>query len=158
MSFDLGLSSRRALVTAGTKGIGAAVVEVLRENGANVVTTARSIPHNSVAGVHYVAANITTAEGCTRVAQSALDQLGGIDIVVNVLGGSEAPAGGFAALDDEAWGEEIDLNLMPAGRVDRGRRPALVAHGPGVVGPVPHHHPLRPPRGFTPPLAGAKAA
>ena len=36
MSFDLGLSSRRALVTAGTKGIGAAVVEVLRENGANV--------------------------------------------------------------------------------------------------------------------------
>jgi hypothetical protein len=29
--------------------------------------------------------------------------LGGIDVVVNVLGGSEAPAGGFAALDDEAW-------------------------------------------------------
>ena len=61
MSFDLGLSSRRALVTAGTKGVGAAVVEVLLENGANVVTTARSIPPNSLAGVHYVAANITTA-------------------------------------------------------------------------------------------------
>ena len=44
MSFDLGLSGHRALVTAGTKGVGAAVVEVLRENGANVVTTARSIP------------------------------------------------------------------------------------------------------------------
>jgi NAD(P)-dependent dehydrogenase (short-subunit alcohol dehydrogenase family) len=43
MSFDLGLSGRRALVTAGTKGVGAAVVEVLRESGANVVTTARSI-------------------------------------------------------------------------------------------------------------------
>ena len=32
MSFDLGLSGRRALVTAGTKGVGASVVEVLREN------------------------------------------------------------------------------------------------------------------------------
>jgi NAD(P)-dependent dehydrogenase (short-subunit alcohol dehydrogenase family) len=114
MSFDLGLSGRRALVTAGTKGVGASVVEVLRENGANVVTTARSIPHSPLAGVHYVAANITTAEGCTLVAQSALDHLGGVDIVVNVLGGSQAPAGGFAALDDEAWRKEIDLNLMPA--------------------------------------------
>ena len=133
MSFDLGLSGRRALVTAGTKGVGAAVVEVLRENGANVVTTARSIPRNSLAGVHYVAANITTAEGCTLVAQSALDHLGGIDIVVNVLGGSEAPAGGFAALDDEAWRKEIDLNLMPAVRLDRALLPSMLAQGSGVI-------------------------
>jgi len=92
MSFDLGLSGRRVLVTAGTKGVGASVIEVLRENGAKVVTTARSIPRSSIAGVHYIAANLTTAEGCTCVAHSALDHLGGIDIVVNVLGGSEAPA------------------------------------------------------------------
>jgi NAD(P)-dependent dehydrogenase (short-subunit alcohol dehydrogenase family) len=133
MSFDLGLSGRRALVTAGTKGVGAAVVEVLRENGANVVTTARSIPRSSLAGVHYVASNITTAEGCTLVAQSALDRLGGIDIVVNVLGGSEAPAGGFAALDDEAWRKEIDLNLMPAVRLDRALLPSMLAQGSGVI-------------------------
>jgi NAD(P)-dependent dehydrogenase (short-subunit alcohol dehydrogenase family) len=49
MSFDLGLSGRRALVTAGTKGVGASVIEVLRENGAKVVTTARSIPRSSLA-------------------------------------------------------------------------------------------------------------
>ena len=60
---------------------------------------------------------VATAEGCTLVAHSALDHLGGIDIVVNVLGGSEAPAGGFAALDDEAWRKEIDLDLMPAVRL-----------------------------------------
>ena len=133
MSFNLGLSGRRALVTAGTKGVGAAVVEVLREYGANVVTTARSIPGSSLAGVHYVASNITTAEGCTLVAQTALDHLGGIDIVVNVLGGSEAPAGGFAALDDEAWRKEIDLNLMPAVRLDRALLPSMLAQGSGVI-------------------------
>jgi NAD(P)-dependent dehydrogenase (short-subunit alcohol dehydrogenase family) len=131
--FDLGLSGRRALVTAGTKGVGASVIEVLRENGANVVTTARSIPRSSLAGVHYVAADITTAEGCTLVANSALDHLGGIDIVVNVLGGSEAPAGGFAALDDEAWRKEIDLNLMPAVRLDRALLPSMLAQGSGVI-------------------------
>ena len=44
MSFDLDLTARRALVTAGTKGVGAAVVETLRDAGAQVITTARSIP------------------------------------------------------------------------------------------------------------------
>jgi NAD(P)-dependent dehydrogenase (short-subunit alcohol dehydrogenase family) len=120
MTFDLELSGRRALVTAGTKGVGAAVVEVLFENGAKVVTTARSIPRDSLASVHYIAADITTAAGCAHVAQGALNHLGGIDIIVNVLGGSQAPAGGFAALDDHEWRKEIDLNLMPAVRLDRG--------------------------------------
>ena len=133
MSFDLGLSGRRALVTAGTKGVGCSVVEVLRENGANVVTTARSIPRNALSGVQYVAADITTAEGCALVAHRALDHLGGIDIVVDVLGGSEAPAGGFAALDDEAWRKEIDLNLMSAVRLDRALLPFMLAQGSGVI-------------------------
>ena len=133
MIFDLELTGRRALVTAGTKGVGAAVVEVLSENGAKVVTTARSIPRDSLASVHYIAADITTAAGCAHVAQSALNHLGGIDIVVNVLGGSQAPAGGFAALDDHEWAKEIDLNLMPAVRLDRGLLPSMLAQGAGVI-------------------------
>ena len=74
VSFDLGIAGRRALVTAGTKGVGAAVVEVLRENGAMVVTTARSVPDSARVGVHYIAADLTTADGCARVAQIALDR------------------------------------------------------------------------------------
>jgi NAD(P)-dependent dehydrogenase (short-subunit alcohol dehydrogenase family) len=133
MNFDLGLDGRRALVTAGTKGVGAAVVEVLRENGALVVTTARSVPDAASAGLHYIAADVTSPEGCDRVARFALDTLGGIDIVVNVLGGSRAPAGGFAALGDEEWRREIDLNLMPAVRLDRALLPAMLAQGTGVI-------------------------
>ena len=101
MSFDLELTGRRALVTAGTKGVGAAVVEALHNAGATVVATARAIPADAHSDVHYIAADITTAAGCTSVAQGVLDRLGGIDILVNVLGGSNAPAGGFAALNDE---------------------------------------------------------
>jgi NAD(P)-dependent dehydrogenase (short-subunit alcohol dehydrogenase family) len=59
MTFDLELGGRRALVTAGTKGIGAAIVAVLSENGARVFTTARSIPRDSRADVQYIAADIT---------------------------------------------------------------------------------------------------
>jgi NAD(P)-dependent dehydrogenase (short-subunit alcohol dehydrogenase family) len=43
VSFDLELTGRRALVTAGTKGIGAAVVDVLRNAGAAVVAYATSL-------------------------------------------------------------------------------------------------------------------
>ena len=85
MSFDLDLTARRALVTAGTKGVGAAVVETLRDAGAQVMTTARSIPARRTEGVCYLAADLSTPEGASAVAQSAMQQLGGIDILVNVL-------------------------------------------------------------------------
>ena len=133
MSFDLGLAGRRALVTAGTKGIGAAVVEALRENGVMVVTTARSVPVETPDGVSYIAADVTTAQGCTRVAEFVLETLGGIDIVVHVLGGSHAPAGGFTSLTDGEWQKEIDLNLTPAVRLDRALLPTMLAQGGGVV-------------------------
>jgi NAD(P)-dependent dehydrogenase (short-subunit alcohol dehydrogenase family) len=158
MSFDLGLDGRRALVTAGTKGVGAAVVEVLRENGVLVVTTARSVPAAASAGVHYIAADITSPEGCVRVARLALDTLGGIDIVVNVLGGSRAPAGGFAALGDEEWRREIDLNLMPAVRLDRALLPAMLAQGTGVIVHVTSIQHVLPLPESTTAYAAAKAA
>ncbi|WP_258869770.1 SDR family oxidoreductase [Paracoccus thiocyanatus] len=131
MSFDLDLADKRALVTGGTKGIGAAVVETLKRAGARVVTTARSLP--AVPGVHFVVADITAAEGCAAVAQGALDHLGGVDLIVHVVGGSSAPPGGFAALDDGEWLKELNLNLMPAIRLDRALLPGLIERGAGVI-------------------------
>ncbi len=114
MSFNLNLTGRRALVTGGTKGVGAAVVAALRAAGAKVATSARSIPEASVEGVYFVAADLATAAGCTAFASAAVERLGGIDIIVNVVGGSSAPGGGFAVLDDEEWSKALAQNLMAA--------------------------------------------
>ncbi len=133
MTFDLDLTGRRALVTGGTQGVGAAVVQALREAGAAVMAAARSVPGPEVDCVSYIAADLTTADGCAAAAQAATERLGGIDILVNVLGGSQAPAGGFAALDDAAWRRELDLNLMPAVRLDRALLPAMIERGAGVI-------------------------
>jgi NAD(P)-dependent dehydrogenase (short-subunit alcohol dehydrogenase family) len=133
MSFDLELTDSRALVTGGTKGIGAAVVETLRASGAQVMATARSDHARRTESAHFIAADLSTAEGASAVARSMLKQLGGIDILVNVLGGSSAPGGGFAALDDREWSKELDQNLMPAVRLDRALLPSMIAQRSGVI-------------------------
>ncbi|OJU22134.1 MAG: short-chain dehydrogenase [Sphingomonas sp. 66-10] len=133
MSFDLGLKGKRALVTGGTKGAGAAVVAALLEAGVQVVAAARTVPAEAPPRLDYVAADLMTAEGCAVLAAAVLDRLGGVDIIVNMLGGSSAPPGGFAALSDTEWFEELNHNLMPAVRVDRALLPSMIAQGSGVI-------------------------
>ncbi len=124
---------KRALVTGGSKGIGQAVAARLREGGATVLTTARSLPSDLADTRLFVATDITTAEGCAAVAEAVRERLGGIDIIVHVVGGSSAPAGGFAVLDDGEWHRALDLNLFPAVRLDRALLPAMLAQGSGVI-------------------------
>ena len=133
MSGGAELAGCTALVTGGTKGIGEAVSARLREAGALVLATARTAPREAVEGVLFVAADVTTAEGCETVAAAARDRLGHLDIVVHVVGGSSAPAGGFAALGDDEWRRALDLNLFPAVRLDRALLPTMVARGSGVI-------------------------
>lgn len=133
MNFDLQLQGQRALVTGGTKGLGAAVVKSLQEVGVQVMTTARSAPDRPLEGVTYVQTDLTTAEGVSELARVVKEQWGGVDILINSVGGSTAPAGGFAALDDTVWLSELNLNLMSAVRLDRALLPAMLAKGTGVV-------------------------
>ena len=132
MSDDRELAGQRALVTGASKGIGEAVAARLRVAGATVLTTARTRPRD-VADDRFVAADITTAEGCARVVTAVRDRLGGVDIVVHVVGGSSAPAGGFAVLDDEEWHRALDLNLFPAVRIDRALLPIMLERRSGVI-------------------------
>jgi NAD(P)-dependent dehydrogenase (short-subunit alcohol dehydrogenase family) len=128
---DAQLKGLRALVTGGTKGIGAAVVARLRELGARVLTTARTSPQPG--DEMFVAADVTTVAGCAAIVDGVRQHLGGIDIVVHVAGGSSAPAGGFAVLDDEEWQKELNLNLLPAVRLDRALLPGMIEQGSGVI-------------------------
>ncbi|MGY2400717.1 SDR family oxidoreductase [Pseudomonas sp. SDO5271_S396] len=133
MSFELGLKGLRALVTGGTKGIGAAVVAVLHEQGAQVISVARSATDAVPEGVHFIAADLGTAAGCASATSAVQERFGGVDIIVNVLGGSSAPGGGFAVLDDEQWSRALNQNLMAAVRVDRVLLPGMVERGAGVI-------------------------
>jgi NAD(P)-dependent dehydrogenase (short-subunit alcohol dehydrogenase family) len=129
----LQLDDHRALVTGGTKGIGGAVAARLRESGATVLVTARTRPDDLALSDLFVAADVTTAEGCTAVADTVMTRLGGIDIMVHVVGGSSAPAGGFAMLGDDEWRRALDLNLFPAVRLDRALLPKMLEQGSGVI-------------------------
>ena len=133
MSDYLQLNGKRALVTGGTKGVGEAVVAALREAGAAVLTTARSRPENLAHADQFVTADVSTAEGCGVVANAVRDRLGGIDIIVHVVGGSSAPAGGFAVLDDKEWHKALDQNLLAAVRLDRALLPSMIQQGSGVI-------------------------
>lgn len=132
MSDFLDLQNKRALITSGTRGAGAATVSLFRELGAQVLTTARSRPAD-LPEAQFVAADLTTADGCAALAEGARAHLGEIDVIVHMLGGSSAPAGGFAALDDGEWVTALNLNLMAAVRLDRALIPAMAARGRGVV-------------------------
>ena len=133
MSDYLELTGKRALVTGGTKGVGQAVVAALREAGATVLTTARSRPEQIGHADQFIAADVSTADGCAAVAHAVRERLGGIDILVHVVGGSSAPAGGFAVLDDHEWHRALDQNLLAAVRLDRALLPSMITQGSGVI-------------------------
>src|SRR5207237_4829375 len=90
-------AGKRVLVTGGTKGMGEAIVRRLAAGGATVATTARSPLPESQAVELFVQADISTREGVDRVVREMLDRLGGVDILVNNVGGSSAPSGGVLA-------------------------------------------------------------
>lgn len=122
--------ARRAVVTGGTRGTGAAVVRRLQTEGMSVTAIART-SGEAVAG-RFVAADLTDAASAARAAQEVLAD-GPPEVVVHVAGGSQSPAGGFAALDEFHWAREIDLNLMAAVRLDRALAPAMIDAGRGAI-------------------------
>src|SRR3990167_3170995 len=129
---NLDLRGKRVLVTGGTKGVGRAVVELFLTEGAQVLTSARQASSDLPAEL-FVQADLATPEGCATLVAAAQQRLGDVDIIVHVLGGSSAPSGGFAVLDDAQWQRELDLNLLPAVRLDRALLPQMLQRQSGVI-------------------------
>jgi NAD(P)-dependent dehydrogenase (short-subunit alcohol dehydrogenase family) len=126
-------AGKRVFVTGGTKGAGEAIVRRFASAGARLVTAARSAPAELDLPAHFVSADLSIPTGVAKVAEAVTEYLGGLDILVHNLGGSSAPGGGFAALTDEIWLDEINLNLLAAVRLDRALVPGMIERGAGVV-------------------------
>jgi len=113
---DLGLTGRRALVCAASKGLGRGCAEALAREGVDVTICARTATDveraaaeiGAVAGrpVAWVACDIATAGG--RAA--ALDACPQPDILVNNAGGP--PRGDFRDWDRAAWLRALDANML----------------------------------------------
>lgn len=128
------LAGRRAVVTGGTRGIGAAIVARLVAEGASVLTTARGAGGGGLPdGVHLVTADAAVPADATRVARVAEELLGGVDVLVNNAGGTNTRPDSVLHADDEEWQRNLETNLLGAVRLDRAVLPGMVARGSGVV-------------------------
>jgi len=125
-------NGKRVLVTGGTKGAGKAIAERFQRGGATVIITARSAPEEKTSN-HFIQADVSTPEGTTKVINEILGRFHGIDIIIHNVGGSSAPSGGFITVTDEIWQQNINENLFPAVRLDRGLLPSMIERGSGVI-------------------------
>ncbi len=133
---DLGLNGKTAVVTGASRGIGLAIVRALTDEGVRVVAGARTLtPELKETGAHVVTADLATADGAGALAERALTELGGVDVLVNNVGGGEGEgqAGGFLSFGDQQWLGTYELNFLSAVRVTRAALPSLVERGGAIV-------------------------
>lgn len=127
------LSDKIALVTGGTKGAGKAIAERLKSAGAKVIITARNQPEIPDEDLYFITADLSKPEGADKIAAEILEKFGKLDILVNNLGGSETPGGGFAALTNNDWEETIQTNLLAPVRLDKAFLPQMLESKNGVI-------------------------
>ncbi|ASM72647.1 MULTISPECIES: SDR family oxidoreductase [Roseobacteraceae] len=134
---DLGISGKRALVCASSKGLGRGCAEALAEAGVNLVLnargaqvleeTAKEIRDAYGVDVVTVAADISTAEGQAKV----LEVAGQIDILVNNAGGP--PPGMWYDWDRDDFIAALDANMLAPIALMKALMPAMMERGWGRV-------------------------
>lgn len=132
---DLGLKGKRAIVTGGTRGIGAAIVQLLAEEGATVATCARNADEVDALNKRTVSEGLAVRASQCDVADKAAYEswlsasvaaLGGVDIfVANVSGG--------VAAGEEGWQRSFDVDLMATVRGCEGLLSPMIQSGGGAM-------------------------
>ena len=125
---DFGLGGKRAVVTGASKGIGLAITRALVAEGAFVIAAARRETDElrALDAVRTVEVDLSTADGPAELVRDATAD-GGIDVLVNNVGGAKVRTGGFAAIGDDEWLASLNLTFMAAVRTTRAALPALIA-------------------------------
>lgn len=126
------LEGKIALVTGGTKGIGKAIADELAHLGATVIVSARSLQEGNL-GHEFIAADLSQSEDIKQLANKIIEQYGTLDILINNVGGTSAPAGGFSVLSDEDWEKDLQLNLLAVIKLDKELVPSMIERNTGVV-------------------------
>lgn len=127
------MSSRAsALVTGGSRGIGAAIVRRLTDAGARVVASARTPVADFPADATFVQGDVGTLAGAQALARQAEGLLGGVDILINNAGAARAFAGTLAVSDEE-WVDALNANYLAAVRLSAALLPGMIARQHGVI-------------------------
>jgi NAD(P)-dependent dehydrogenase (short-subunit alcohol dehydrogenase family) len=132
MTFDL--SGKKAVVTGAGAGIGLAVVQALASANADVLGGARTIgPQLLAVTPHTFEVDLATATGPRLLVEHALAAFGGIDILVNNVGGGVMRAAGFLDVDDDVWQHTFELNVFSTIRATRAALPSLVERKGAII-------------------------
>jgi NAD(P)-dependent dehydrogenase (short-subunit alcohol dehydrogenase family) len=116
---DLGLKGKNAAITGSSQGIGNAIANSLADEGCNVALSARNedrlnqaVDELEAKGVKAVGVvcDHSTEDGCAKFIEEAASQLGGLDILVNNVGGMIP--GTMDSMTKEMWGTVLNTNLM----------------------------------------------
>lgn len=137
---DLGLGGKVAIVTGASRGIGRGIAGALAREGANLVVCARGGEaleaaadgfREAGARVEAVALDLGDADAGERLVAAARESFGGVDVVVNNVGGNRRKP--FEETTDQDWRELFDLNVATSFRVTRAAIPAMRQRGGGSV-------------------------
>jgi NAD(P)-dependent dehydrogenase (short-subunit alcohol dehydrogenase family) len=128
---DLKLTSRTALISGSTAGIGLAIATTLAQEGATVIVNGRTAERVDAAIAHIkqtvtdaklqgVVADLGTQAGASKL----FDQVPAVDILVNNLGiyGSQA----FAEISDDEWIKFLEVNVISGVRLSRHYLPLML--------------------------------
>jgi 3-oxoacyl-[acyl-carrier protein] reductase len=132
---DLGLDGRMCVVTGASRGIGLAVSRRLAGEGARVLMVARDEAALSAAagklGAEWLAGDVTDPGCDERIVATAVEQLGGLDVLVNNAGTSRNAA--LDELTDDDWHAQHELNVMAPMRLMRLAAPRMAEQGWGRI-------------------------
>ncbi len=135
---DLNLSGKVAAVTGASKGIGLAVTDALAREGVCVAAGARGTSEElsmlaANLRVHPVSVDLTEPDGPARFISEAIRVYGGLDILVNNVGGVVPRVDGFLSITDDNWNSALTINFLAAVRTTRAALPRLLQRGTGTI-------------------------